>query len=214
MMQTEALIQSLAADLRPVDRNAVERRIGLGMIAGAAVTLALVASLLGFRADLPAGMAGGPFLMKWAYTISIGLCAIAGTVRLARPEAARATLLWLMLVPFGLLGAIAAIELVRTPTGGWLALWLGQSWSICGLRILALSAPIFLGLTWSFRRLAPTRLRLTGAVAGMTSGAWGATLYGLHCPEASALFVLTWYTLGIGFATLGGALVGPRLFRW
>ena len=34
------------------------------------------------------------------------------------------------------------------------------------------------------------------------------------CPEASAIFVLTWYTLGIGLAAGLGALLGPRLLRW
>ena len=29
-----------------------------------------------------------------------------------------------------------------------------------------------------------------------------------------ALFVLTWYSLGIALATGLGALVGPRLLRW
>jgi len=32
--------------------------------------------------------------------------------------------------------------------------------------------------------------------AGFASGACAATLYCLHCPEVSALFILTWYTLG------------------
>ena len=47
-----------------------------------------------------------------------------------------------------------------------------------------------------------------------SAGAWAATLYCLHCPESSAMFVLTWYSLGIAFTTLLGALVGPRILRW
>ena len=80
--------------------------------------------------------------------------------------------------------------------------------------MLLLSAPIFAGLLWSFRRLAPTRLRAAGAAAGFTAGAWAATLYCLHCPEVSAIFVLTWYTFGIGLAAGVGALLGPRLLHW
>jgi hypothetical protein len=80
--------------------------------------------------------------------------------------------------------------------------------------VLALSLPIFVGLLWSYRRFAPTHLRAAGATAGLSAGAWAATLYCLHCPEVSAMFVLTWYSLGIGLATLLGALVGPRLLRW
>jgi hypothetical protein len=82
------------------------------------------------------------------------------------------------------------------------------------LLLLTLALPIFAGLLRSFRRLAPTRLRAAGAAAGLAAGAWAAAIYCLHCPEVSALFVLTWYSLGILLATAAGALLGPRLMRW
>jgi hypothetical protein len=96
----------------------------------------------------------------------------------------------------------------RVPKAQWLAMWLGQSWSVCSSIVFLLSVPIFGGLLWSFRRLAPTRLRAAGATAGLTAGAWGATLYCLHCPEVSAIFVLTWYTLGISLAALPAPSLG------
>jgi hypothetical protein len=92
--------------------------------------------------------------------------------------------------------------------------WLGNSWALCPLRILALTGPVFLGLLWSLRQLAPTDLRSAGAAAGLASGALGALLYCFRCPESSALFVVTWYTLGILAAGALGALAGPRLLRW
>ena len=98
--------------------------------------------------------------------------------------------------------------------GDWLKMWLGRSWKLCPWLVLMLAGPIFIGLLWSFRKLAPTRLRAAGAAAGFAAGAWAATLYCLHCPEVSAIFVLTWYTLGIALATGAGALIGPRFLRW
>jgi hypothetical protein len=80
--------------------------------------------------------------------------------------------------------------------------------------VLTLAAPIFVGLLWSFRKFAPTRLRAAGASAGLAAGAWAATIYCLHCPEVSAMFVLTWYSVGIMAAAVTGALLGPRLMRW
>jgi hypothetical protein len=109
---------------------------------------------------------------------------------------------------------IGIAELARTSPGNWLPMWLGRSWMICPWLVLMLAAPIFVGLLWSFRKLAPTRLRAAGATAGLAAGAWAATIYCLHCPEASAIFVLTWYTLGIVLAAGSGALLGPRLMRW
>jgi hypothetical protein len=152
--------------------------------------------------------------MKWAYTISLGAAAIGVVAQLARPEPVSLRAFWPVTVPFLLLAAVAIAEMAHVPPGEWFAMWLGRSWTKCPWLVLMLAAPIFIGLLWSFRRLAPTRLRATGAAAGLAAGAWAATLYCLHCPEVSALFVLTWYTLGIGLAAAIGALVGPRLLRW
>jgi hypothetical protein len=74
--------------------------------------------------------------------------------------------------------------------------------------------PIYACLIVAVRGLAPTRPPLAGAAAGLAAGALAATLYGLHCPEQAAVFVVTWYTLGIATATALGAVVGARLLRW
>jgi hypothetical protein len=213
-MQTDDLIRSLGNDLSPVRSGAVERRLATGLAAGALVTLLAVALGLGFRPDLAPAIGGFPFWMKWAYTICLGIGAIAATAHLARPDAPRARWLWLLGVPFVVLTGVAINELAHTPKSAWLTLWLGDTWRVCPFLVLTLAIPIFLGLLWAFRRFAPTRLAAAGAAAGFASGACAATIYGLHCPEVSASFVLTWYTFGIGLSTLGGALAGPRLLRW
>ena len=53
-----------------------------------------------------------------------------------------------------------------------------------------------------------------GAAAGLAAGAFAATVYCIHCPEVSAIFVLTWYSLGMLLAAFLGMIVGPRLLRW
>ena len=158
-MNTDDLIRTLATKVRPVRRYALGRRVALGIIGGGVVTLALVAAGLGFRPDLSLAMHGFSFWMKWTYTVSLGILAIAATIRLARPEAPPMRWLWLLAVPILLLAGIGLGELADTPTRDWLAMWLGQSWLVCPWLVLALSMPIFIGLLWSFRRLAPTRLR-------------------------------------------------------
>lgn len=213
-MNTQQLIESLSKDVPRVTRHEPEKRVGFGIIAGALVTLALVATVLGIRPDLQVALHGFSFWMKWAYTIMLGVAAVYAVTRLARPLPAPLGGLWWLALPVSILAAIGISELVRTPSDRWLAIWLGQSWMICPWLVLTLAAPIFVGLLWSFRKLAPTRLRAAGAAAGLASGAWGATLYCLHCPETSALFVLTWYSLGIILATGAGAILGPRLLRW
>ncbi|MDY7525195.1 DUF1109 domain-containing protein [Sphingomonas sp. 10B4] len=213
-MNTDDLIATLGSDVPPVKRSAVGRRLVLGIAAGAAVSASYVLLMWGARPDLAVAMHGFYFWMKWAYTISLAFGALALTAQLARPETHRLRWLWLLAIPVLLLASVGVFELLHTPQTQWLAMWLGQSWKQCPWRVLSLAMPIFIGLLWSFRRLAPTRLRLAGAAAGLAAGAFAATVYCLHCPEASAIFVLTWYSLGILLAASFGALVGPRLLRW
>jgi hypothetical protein len=213
-METEQLIQSLAQDVRPIRSHAVTRRIALGAVGGSVATAALVVAVLGLRSDLHVALHSFSFWMKWTYTISLGLLAIMATVRLAKPTGDSLRPLWPLAIPMLLLSGIGIGELASTPVEQWLAMWLGHSWKVCPWLVLALAVPIFIGLLWSFRALAPVRLRAAGATAGLAAGAWAATIYCLHCPEVSALFVLTWYSLGIIMAAVMGALVGPRLLRW
>jgi hypothetical protein len=213
-MNTDALIEALSRDVEPVRKHALARRLLLGTLGGGAISLLLIGMLLGFRADLRPAMYGFAFWMKWGYTISIGIGSLVLVSRLARPGPVKLARFWPLLTPFVALAAVSIAEMAHAPPGEWLAMWLGHTWRICPWLVLALSAPIYVGLLWSFRRLAPTRLRAAGAAAGLAAGAWAAALYCLHCPEVSALFVLTWYTLGIGLASALGSLVGPRLLRW
>ena len=196
-MNTDDLILRLARDTRPVRRGAVWRRIAIGVAIGGMVAALLTAIGMGMRPDLGVAMQGPAFWIKWGYTLSLSAVALAVTAQLARPDTGRVRGLWLIAVPVMLLACLGFLELARTPPSAWLTMWLGQSWKTCPWRVLSLSAPIF-----------------AGAAAGLSAGAFAATVYCLHCPEVSAIFVLTWYSLGILLATLLGALLGPRLLRW
>ncbi len=213
-MNTDDLIASLSNEVRPVGRHAVGSRLALGVIGGAVVSIILISVTLGFRPDLWLAMQGPAFWMKWGYTISLSAGAIYATARLARPDPGSLRRLWLIALPVLVLAALGLGELISTPRSEWLAMWLGHTWTKCPWLVLALAMPIFVGLLWSFRQMAPTRLRAAGAAAGLAAGAFAATVYCLHCPEVSAIFVLTWYSLGILLAASLGAVVGPRLLRW
>ncbi|WP_226576364.1 DUF1109 domain-containing protein [Acuticoccus sediminis] len=214
MTTTEELVQGLARDVRPVGRRALEWRVLIGVGGGAVVSAVLAISVLGLREDLGTAAQGGALWIKVTYTLALALAAFAMTTQLARPGRESLRFAWAAAVPVVLLAALGFVELMRTPPNERMALWLGESWQSCPWLVLSLAVPVFVGLLWAFRQLAPTRLRAAGAAAGLTAGAVAAAVYCLHCPEASALFVLTWYSLGIALATLAGTLVGPRLLRW
>lgn len=85
---------------------------------------------------------------------------------------------------------------------------------ICPWIVLALAMPIFAGLLWSFRRLAPTRPRGGGGGGGAVGGAFAATIYCVHCAEVSAIFVPTWYSFPSCRPPGWARSLGPRVLRW
>lgn len=213
-MQTDDLIAALAGDLPPTPRGAVARRLTLGLFGGEAIAFAVLLASLGLRPDLAQALGGYPFWMKWAFTIALCLAGFGLALRLARPDGRAGWLAWATVAPVGVLLVLALLELARTPVDGRLALLLGSSAAQCPWRILALAVPVYLGLLWAFRHLAPTRLVQAGFGAGLAAGAGSATIYALYCQESAATFVVVWYTLGIVGAGVIGALTGPRLLRW
>lgn len=213
-MDIDSLVTRLASDVKPIRPGAVGRRLALGIAAGGVASLIAIVLTIGINPDLAGAASRYPFWVKWIYTLSLGVMAIAAVRRLARPGSRMPRRPWLLGIPVTILAGIGLFEMSRVPASQWLAMWLGKTWFICPWLVLMLSAPIFIGLLWSFRKLAPTDLRAAGAAAGLAAGAIAATLYCVHCPEMSAIFVLTWYTLGIVLAAGLGALLGPRVLRW
>jgi hypothetical protein len=109
---------------------------------------------------------------------------------------------------------LAVITLARADAAQRAVLFFGDTWDVCPFLIAMLSVPTFVTAMWAMKGLAPTRLRLAGAAAGLLAGAVGALVYCLHCPEMGAPFIGFWYLLGTLIPTSVGALLGPQLLRW
>ncbi len=86
---------------------------------------------------------------------------------------------------------------------------MGHSADVCSVLIAALALPLFGGLFWSLRKLAPTRLTQAGAAAGLLAGSAAATIYAFHCTESTATFIAIWYTAGIALTTADRRGAGP-----
>jgi hypothetical protein len=116
----------------------------------------------------------------------------------------------------GLVGDESAYRTFLGELAAHLRSWLifGHTARVCPFLISMIALPVFVALVWVLRGLAPTRLRLTGAVAGFAAGALGALAYSLHCPELAAPFIGIWYLLGMTICAILGAWAGPRLLRW
>jgi hypothetical protein len=212
-MKTADLIAQLAQDVPPVPRGVALRRLAPPALVGAAVAAVAVVVWLGLR---PLGEAAQTFSfwMKGGYTALLAAAGAAIVLRMSRPGGSFGPAVWLASAAFVVMAGLSAGECLGAAPADRLALWLGASWTQCSFRILVLAVPIYVGLLVGLRRMAPTRPGLTGATAGFLAGAAGATVYQLFCPETGAMFVTTWYTLGVLASTAAGALVGRRLLRW
>jgi hypothetical protein len=106
------------------------------------------------------------------------------------------------------------VRLWLAPDETRVALVLGRTWRTCSLNIALLSLPGLIALLVALRSLAPTRLPLAGAMAGLLAGAVGALAYCLRCQEHAVPFWATWYLLGMAIPMAVGALLGRRVLRW
>ncbi|QUD87581.1 DUF1109 domain-containing protein [Phenylobacterium montanum] len=213
-MKTEDLIATLAADATATPKSPFGARLALACGGAAAVSLMILLAWLGLRHDLMAALETRQFWMKAVYTAWLSIGGFIAVARLARPGGRLGVAAWVTAAAFVSMLSMGGMRMMRTPPAERMADWMGHSWNLCPVRIVVFGIPVFLALTFVLQRMAPTRLALTGAVAGLLSGALGATVYGLACTETSAAFVATWYSLGVGACAGIGALLGPRLLRW
>ena len=90
----------------------------------------------------------------------------------------------------------------------------GKTWKSCSRSIAIVAMPVFAGVLWAMKGLAPTRLVLADASAGLLAGAVGTVVYALHCQEMAAPFVFVWYGAGMLLCAAIGAALGPKVLRW
>jgi hypothetical protein len=213
-MKTDDLIAALAAHPAPVQPARSMRALLWASGTGVLAALGLLAITLGFNPQLAAELSLPMFWVKLAFvlaTVAIGYLIV---LRLAQPGRKVGALAWSLGAPASLMWVLAALALLPAAPGERSSLLLGTSWLVCPIYIAAFSAPSFLLVLHSMRSLAPTRLRVAGAAAGLLSGAIGASVYQLYCPELAAPFIGVWYVLGMSIPAALGALIGPRALRW
>jgi len=213
-MNTDDLVTMLATGAGAVAANPAPRRYAVAIVSGALGAGLLMGILLGVRHDLAAALLLPMFWVKLAFVAALAAASLAAVLRLSRPGMPLTWVPGALAAPIVAMGILAAFALLRAAPAQRGGLFFGDTWTSCPFLIALLSAPVFVAVLWAIRGLAPTRLRLAGAAAGLLSGAVGALVYCLHCPEMGAPFIAFWYLLGMMIPTALGALLGPRLLRW
>ncbi len=213
-MKTDELITLLARDATPVNKGALPARLVAVVLVGALAAFIILVPWLGIRPDLAEAVGGMTYWMKTIYTLGLGVSGFALVERLSRPDA-KGLFGWILVGIFAVtIIALAVVQLASTSPDQMRAAFMGATWDKCPWRILALSLPGLVLILWAMRHLAPTRLALAGAAAGLLAGGVAATVYGIHCAETAAPFVALWYSVGVILSAGLGALLGPRVLRW
>ncbi|MEO8741499.1 MAG: DUF1109 domain-containing protein [Casimicrobiaceae bacterium] len=213
-MKTDELVSMLATGAGPVESGTGTRRLVTAIGWGAFGATLLMALLLGVRNDLAAVVSRPMFWVKLVYVVCLALASLYAVLRLSRPGLSLSGVALALAAPVLLMWTLAALALALAVPDQRVNLLYGRTWTSCPWLIATLSVPAFVAIIWAMQGLAPTQLRLAGAAAGLASGAIGAVVYSLHCPELGAPFLGSWYLLGVLIPTAIGALFGPRLLRW
>lgn len=213
-MKTDDLIAMLASEAVPVESRVWQRRYGLALCAGVIGAALLLMITLNVRPDIAEVVMQPSFWAKLAFPGALAAGALVAAIRLSRPGGALGRVSSMLAAPVLVVWLLAAIQLARTEPGGRSVLIWGETWASCPLYVALLSVPAFIALLWVMKTLAPTRLALAGASAGLLAGAVGAAAYALYCPETGVAFLGIWYLAGMLIPTTLGAIIGPRLLRW
>lgn len=213
-MNTDRLMVMLATGIGAIDVTSSRRRFPYAVALATGLSVLLMAAWLGVRSTLAAGAHLPMFWFKELFCLALAAGGLFASSRLARPGASLALAPALIAATILVMWGAAAVDLLQAPAAQRSRLMMGISANECTLNVVALSIPFLLAVMWAMKGLAPTRLRQAGAIAGFASGAMGALVYSLHCPELAAPFLAIWYVLGMLIPAAVGALLGPWLLRW
>jgi hypothetical protein len=205
----EALMQAIAADLRPVTPSPLPGRLALRMAPLALLVLALIFLGIGIRRDL--GFLGP--LLAWGASTAQFLLAIV-LVWIAAHEATPARRLPKKIVYSAVIAAslaVVAISLLTfrsAPASGptrvapWiLGLFCGIGATLCGGLLVLL-------FIWVYRNSLATRPMFAGALYGAGAGLAINSGWRLACPGSTPAHALGAHGTAIVATALLGALVG------
>lgn len=212
-MKTHELIAALSAQPATVDPGRGDRLFGRSLALSLLIALGVV--LLGLG-PLPLDQAGRlpVFWLKLGLPLGVAVASFAAMRRLAHPGRRAGAWAAVPVVLVGLVWVLALAILAGAPAGRRWDLVMADDWLECLVAIVLLSVPAFLLSVRALRALAPTRLRLTGAMAGLFAGSLAAAAFTLHCPVMQVPYLAVWYVLGMFTPAVAGALVGRKLLRW
>lgn len=210
---TNSLIADLVGELRPV--RPLRFSSGLAFaLAGAGVTLAVVALLFGIRADVVAGRLDPVFLLATGLFLMLGLAASVTVIVMSRPRVGNDHRGWVWAAAMAALLPLAAVitGIARGPAGiSATAAEHGLDCLMAGSALGLLTGAV---LTFWLRRGAPTSPERAGLLTGIAAGSFGVFAFSFHCPYSDIVHIGLWHSLVVLLSAALGRLIVPRLIRW
>jgi hypothetical protein len=213
MVDTDALIETLVRDARPVRRLPSPGRRVVRWLAMGLPVIAVFGAVMGMRPDL-AGKLGEPmFLLQLIAGLATAVCAAFAAFASCVPGSPKWSI-WLPAVPL----AVWIASLGRQCWQDWLTL--GPEGVVFRLDLVCLPIIAMVGalpaiaMIAMVRRGAPFTPRLTAFLAALAAAALAYVGLRLVHPQDAAFMVLVWQFGSVAvFATVAG-LFGRRLVSW
>jgi hypothetical protein len=216
-VNTDRLIDLLSANVDPIGRVHLRRTLLVAIVIGGGAAFVLMLATVGTRTDLGSTIHLAWTAVKALFAISVIATAAPPLLKSMQPGLEKEIHPRLLLTPFfvAIVAALAMLLFVRPQT--WSEMLWGATYvspARCLLCIISFAVVPFAALVWAIRQGAPTRLTLTGAIAGVVAGGLGAAAYALACRSDTIPFIAAFYGLAIALCTFLGAQLGPWLLRW
>jgi hypothetical protein len=216
-VNTNQLIDLLSANLEPVGRVRFGKTLLLAIFIGGVAAFGLMLATVGPRANLDSIAHLRWTTVKLLFALSVvstGTPLLLGSMRPGLEQKTRAGIIFL---PFLAAIAAAVATLFFVPLPMWSEMLHGAtsvSPARCLLCIIFFAVVPFAALIWALRQGAPTRLSLSGAIAGVMAGGLGAFAYAFACTSDTIPFIAVCYSTAIALCAFAGAQLGPRVLRW
>lgn len=211
--ETDSLIESLAAELKPV--RALRFREGMALVLAAVVlTVMLVARFVGLRDDVMAGEPAPLFLISNGLFLMLGLAAATSVVMMGNPQVGNRYDGWKWALATAGLLPLAAVVSALASWSGHSDIILPRHDPVCVSAGMMFSGLTALVLIFWLQRGAPASPARAGMLTGMAAGAIGIFADGLYCPLNSIYHLGFAHTLPILICALLGRLIVPPLVRW
>ena len=213
-MRTDQLIESLAAELKPIDRTRINRVLLSALAIGAIAALSIMFAVFGSVPNLLGRPHPDVFVGKLLFGVGVAVTAAIFLPKLVRPRVYAHNLPALIFVPFVAIVAAAVSTLASVPVTAWSEMVFEEHSVRCLLAIPLLAILPFTALVSALRLGAPTDLSFAGAIAGLVAGGLGAAACALPCVDNWIPAIAIWYGVPIGVCAIVGAKLGPWLLRW